>query len=234
MEKIIKKAQEIAAESIAAENVLRETLKKSKEETEAKQATVPAEEVQTELPAISQEELEAISAEAFSALEEPKGPFRIADDGVADWAVRKIAEERAELARIQALADDQIARIMEKVEAAEKRCENGTSFLTAKLMEYFDTVPHKTTKTTHSYRLLSGTLKKKLGGVQLKPDNEKLLAFLKASGNADMIRTKEEPAWGDYKKRLEIMGGQVIDTETGEIVEGVNIEEKLDTFVVEV
>lgn len=234
MGKAIETAQKIAAESIAAENVLRETLKKAKEETEAKQAAVPAEEVQTELPAITLDELENISAEAFSTLEEPKGPFRIADDSAADWAVQKIAEERRELARITKLADDQIARIMEKVEAAERRCENGTSFLTAKLAEYFETVPHKTTKTQHTYRLLSGTLKKKIGGTQLKPDNEKLLEFLKASGNTDMIRTKEEPAWGDYKKRLEITGGQVIDTETGEIVEGVNIEEKLDTFVVEV
>lgn len=219
MGKAIETAQQFAAESM-----------------ETEQAPVPAEEVQTELPAVTVDELENISAEAFNSQEEPEAPrqFRIADDGAAEWAVQKIAEERRELARIRALADEQIARIMEKVEAAEKRCENGTSFLTAKLAEYFETVPHKTTKTKESYRLLSGTLAKKIGGVQLKPDNEKLLEFLKASGNTDMISTKEEPAWGEYKKRLEIMGGSVIDKETGEIVEGVNIEEKLDTFVVEV
>ena len=193
--------------------------------------TAETEEIQTELPAVTVDELENITDEVFNSSEdEPRGTFRIADDSAADWAVRKINEERAELARIVALADEQIAKIMEKVAAAEKRCENGTGFLISKLAEYFETVPHKATKTQHTYRLLSGTLVKKLGSQTLKPDNEKLLDFLKASGNTDMIKTKEEPAWGEFKKRLEIMGDSVIDKETGEIVEGVNIEEKLGSF----
>lgn len=193
--------------------------------------TAETEEIQTELPAVTVDELENITEEVFNSSEdEPRGTFRIADDSAADWAVRKINEERAELARIVALADEQIAKIMEKVAAAEKRCENGTGFLISKLAEYFETVPHKATKTQHTYRLLSGTLVKKLGSQTLKPDNEKLLDFLKTSGNTDMIKTKEEPAWGEYKKRLEIMGDSVIDKETGEIVAGVNIEEKLGSF----
>lgn len=193
--------------------------------------TAETEEIQTELPAVTVDELENITDEVFNSSEdEPRGTFRIADDSAADWAVRKINEERAELARIVALADEQIAKIMEKVAAAEKRCENGTGFLISKLAEYFETVPHKATKTQHTYRLLSGTLVKKLGSQTLKPDNEKLVEFLKASGNTDMIKTKEEPAWGEFKKRLEIMGDSVIDKETGEIVEGVNIEEKLGSF----
>lgn len=101
----------------------------------------------------------------------------------------------------------QIQRIEEKVAAAERRCENGTRFLTGKLAEYFETVPHKKTKTKESYRLLSGSLTKKLGGTQMKQDDEKLLEYLKASGNEDMIKVTEKPAWGEFKKRLVIMGG---------------------------
>ena len=120
------------------------------------------------------------------------------------------------------------------MQAAEKRCENGTAWLTSKLAEYFSTVPHKKTKTTESYRLLSGTLKMKLGGVSMKQDDEKLLEYLKASGNTDMIKTTEAPKWGEFKKRLEIIGGAVVDGTTGEIVEGVEVIEKPDTFTVEV
>lgn len=189
-----------------------------------------------ELPAVTLDELESLNMEAFGLEAEPEGikKFKITDDGCADWAVQKIAEERAELLRIKLLADEQIERIMEKVAAAERRCENGTSFFTTKLMEYFETVPHKQTKTTRSYRLLSGTLKKKLGSNSLQQDEAKLVEYLKASGNTDMIKRTESPKWGDFKKRLEIVGGQVVDKETGEIVEGVEIVQKPDTFVVEV
>ena len=82
--------------------------------------------------------------------------------------------------------------------------------------------------------LLSGTLKLKIGGVAMKQDDGKLLEYLKASGNTDMIKVTESPKWGDFKKRLEIVGGVVVDQTTGEIVEGVEVIEKPDTFSVDV
>lgn len=56
----------------------------------------------------------------------------------------------------------------------------------------------------------------------------------KASDNEDMIQTTEKPKWGEFKKRLEIVGGQIVDKTTGELVEGVQIIEKPDTFTVDV
>lgn len=147
---------------------------------------------------------------------------------------REALEVKAELDRITSLADSQIEKIQQRVEAAQRRYENGTRFLTGKLAEYFETVPHKTTKTKHSYRLLSGTLVKKIGGRTMKQDDDALLAYLKASDNEDMIQTTEKPKWGEFKKRLEIVGGQIVDKTTGELVEGVQIIEKPDTFTVDV
>ena len=191
--------------------------------------------MEQEAPAVTVDELESMNMEALTS-EEPGAVkvFKITDDSLADWAVRKIADERAELARLKELADEQIARIMEKVAEAEKRCENNTSFMTSKLAEYFDTVPHKETKTKHSYRLLSGALVKKIGGLTMEQDDEKLLEYFKNSGNEDMIQTVEKSKWGEFKKRLEIVAGQIVDKDTGEIVEGVAIVEKPDTFVVEI
>lgn len=185
---------------------------------------------------VTVDELESMDMATFAEEAAPEGAekWRIKDDGSADWAIRKIADEKAEFERIKALADEQIARIIEKVDAAQKRYENGTAFLTSKLAEYFETVPHKETKTKHSYRLLSGTLVKKIGGTSMKQDSEKLLEYLKASGNSDMIKLTEEPKWGEFKKRLEIVNDKIIDTETGEIVEGVELVGKPDTFAVEI
>lgn len=240
MGKAITKAKEIAAEAAQAAEKTEggEVITKAKEtataaENEATAATAE------QAPAVTLDELEGMDMSMFGQDEAededaPRPVWRITDDGCADWACRKIAEERAELARIRELAEAQIARIEEKLAAAERRCENGTRFLTSKLAEYFETVPHKTTKTKASYRLLSGTLTRKFGGASMEKDDSKLVEFLKASGNLEFIKTEEKPKWGEYKKRLEIMGGSVVDTETGEIVEGVKAVEKPDTFTVDV
>lgn len=240
MGKAIKKAQEIAAEAAqAVEKTEGGEIINQTEETAVAAENEATEATPEQAPAVTLEELEAMDMSAFGepeaeAEDGPRPVWRITDDGCADWAVQKIAEERAELSRIRELAEAQIARIEEKVAAAERRCENGTRFLTGKLAEYFETVPHKTTKTKASYRLLSGTLTRKFGGQQMKQDDEALVKFLKASGNLDFIKTEEKPKWGDYKKRLKIMGGSVVDTETGEIVEGVQLIEKPDTFTVDI
>lgn len=190
-----------------------------------------------EAPAVTLDELEGMDMNMFDAEETESAPrpvWRITDDGCADWACQKIAEEKAELDRIKALGESQIEKIQQRLDAAQRRYENGTRFLTGKLAEYFETVPHKTTKTKHSYRLLSGTLVKKIGGSTMKQDDDALLAYLKGSGNEDMIQNTEKPKWGEFKKRLEIVGGQIVDKTTGELVEGVQFIEKPDTFTVDV
>lgn len=98
------------------------------------------------LPAVTLDELEQVD---LGTVEQGEcAPFRITDDRCADWAIRKIAEERGEYNRLKELADQQKAAIDEKVEAARRRMENGTGFLTSCLADFFRTVPHKTTKTT--------------------------------------------------------------------------------------
>jgi len=179
-------------------------------------------------------ERKATAADADQEVEVQDESWTIADDKTADWAVRRIAEERAELARIKELAEAEIAQIEEKLQIAEKRCENGTRFLTAKLAEYFHTVPHRSTKTKESYRLLSGTLTMKKGGLQMEKNDEALIGYLKQSGNEELIQITEKPRWGEYKKRLQIVDGAVVDTETGDMVQGVSVVEKPDTFTVDI
>lgn len=241
MGKAITKAKEIAAETknttaASAAGITTDEAGKALTEAGAAMAAAAAQE-EPQAPAVTLDELEGMD-DALWAQEEtedaPRPAWRITDDGCADWACRKIAEEKAELDRIRELADAQIQKIEEKVAAAERRFQNGTRFLTGKLAEYFETVPHKTTKTKASYRLLSGTLTRKFGGTTMKQDDEKLAQFLKNSGQLEFIKTEEKPRWGDFKKRLEIMGGSVVDKETGEIVEGVTVETKPDTFTVDV
>jgi cell division septation protein DedD len=201
----------------------------------------PAPEVIDQQPAeaevlepITLEELEdlALPGDAPEAPERP--PFCIADDGCADWAVRKIADEKREYDRIRELGEQQIAAIEEKIDRAKRRFEQNTGFLTGHLSRYFSMVPHKKTKTTEKYRLLSGTLTLKLGGIKSTPNDEKLVEWLKANGYNDMIKTEEKPTWGELKKKLTFTGTVATIAETGEIVEGITVAQAPDIFTVEV
>lgn len=195
------------------------------EETSAAQQTEA-------LPAATLEELEEFDIGSIADQEAPR--FRITDDRCADWAVRKIAEERAEYDRLKELADQQVAAITEKMEAAKRRLENGTSYLTSCLAEYFRTVPHKTTKTTEKYRLLSGTLTLKKGTVKATVDDAKLVPWLRENGYGDLVKVEESAKWGELKKLLAYTGEIATIQSTGEIVEGVTAYETPATFTVDI
>lgn len=179
----------------------------------------------TPLPSATLEELEQFDIGSIEPEERP--PFRITDDRCADWAIRKIADERSEYDRLKALADEQIAAINEKVAAARKRMESC-------LADFFATVPHKETKTTEKYRLLSGTLTFKKGTTKTKLDETKLVPWLKANGYGELVKVEESTRWADLKKLLSYTGDIATLTETGEIVEGVTVYETPGIFTVDV
>ena len=167
--------------------------------------------------------------------DEEQAPQRwsITDDGCADWALKKIKTEKDELERITALAEQEIARLKEQVEKAQRRYEQNTAFLTSMLEQFFDTVEHKKTKTgTESYRLLHGQLVRKPGGFKPEPDHEKLVAWLRQNGYESLVKVEESARWGDLKKQITFTGTIATITETGEIVEGVNVTETAPAFSV--
>lgn len=186
------------------------------EQADAEAATTQEAEL---LPAATPDELEQV--DLGTVAEGERAPFRITDDRCADWAIRKIA-------------DEQIAAINEKVAAARKRMENGTSYLTSCLADFFATVPHKETKTTEKYRLLSGTLTFKKGTTKTKLDETKLVPWLKANGYGELVKVEESTRWADLKKLLSYTGDIATLTETGEIVEGVTVYETPGIFTVDV
>ena len=73
--------------------------------------TIAAPTTEPETPAVTLDELENMDMNMFDAEETESAPrpaWRITDDGCADWACRKIAEEKTELDRITALGESQI------------------------------------------------------------------------------------------------------------------------------
>ena len=131
------------------------------------------------------------------------------------------------------LAKSQISRLQEQIDKAEHRYTQNTTFLTDRLADFFRGVPHRATKTTEKYRLLSGTLTMKLGKPTPKADDAKLVEWLKENGHGDLVKVEEKAAWGELKKLLSFTGSMACIEATGEIVEGVTVEQSPDVFTVD-
>lgn len=153
--------------------------------------------------------------------------FKIENDKTADWAITQIREAENERDRLITLAEEQISDLNHRIEELKTKCDNETAFLRSCLEMYFETVSSKETKTQKSYKLLSGTLVYKKPSVKINHDDEKLLEFLEGT---EFVETKKSLKWGEYKKILTISGDDVVDTETGEVVEGCTVEDVPASF----
>lgn len=153
--------------------------------------------------------------------------FTIENDKSADWAIKTIAEAEAERDRLIDLANEQINELKERIEELKERCDRDTAYLKSCLYEYFVKVPHKTTKTQETYKLLSGSLVFKKPSQKINHDDEKLIKDLDGT---EFVETKKSLKWGEYRKTLTISYGEVISSETGEVIEACSVEDVPGSF----
>ena len=87
-----------------------------------------------------------------------------------------------------------------------------------------DDVPAKDTKTQMSLKLPSGTIKFIKSKLDYDRDDDELLEYCKENAT-DFIKIKESVNWVEFKKHLEIKNDIVINKDTGEIIDGINVIE---------
>lgn len=171
--------------------------------------------------------------------EDEYAEFEIKTAQQADWAISKIAEERARAEFFINCAKEEKARLDNQIKDAEKKLENATSFLTGKLGQFLEKeeVPKKETKTQISVTLPAGKIVKKLpktefimqGGKDVtkhKSDED----FIKEIKGIDesFIKQTEEVMWGDLKKKLAVDdNGGVYVKDTGEYIESITTQQTL-------
>lgn len=158
--------------------------------------------------------------------------FKIDNDNLAEWAVCKIAEDKADFQRLINVCETKILEYQEKVRRYQEQLERKTSGLKGALMLYFETVPHKSTKTQETYKLPSGTLKKKFGTPEYKVDNEKLVKWLEDAKLETYIKTEKKAQWGELKKTITVSFDKILTAE-GEVIDGVTAQVRPDSFEVE-
>lgn len=154
--------------------------------------------------------------------------FVITDAGAADWAIRTIKEERARRDLFIEAANAQIAELQQKTKEVEEACDRETSFLLFKLNEYLSSAPYKKAKTQISLDLPSGKLVRKLPAQDFERDDELLIKTFKGTA---YVEETPKLKWKELKATLIVLeSGDVANSETGEIIEGIKAIENPETF----
>ena len=152
--------------------------------------------------------------------------FVIDTDAKAEWALQKIREHRADRDRFVKWYKDKIKEITEQ-------CDFDTMNLERMLKEYFDTVPHRETKTQSVYDLPTGKIYIKKQNPDFKHDDKTVIEWLKKNGGGQFIEVEETLKWGDLKKAGAVVGGKMF-TEDGEEIPGIEVIDREPLFCVDV
>ena len=147
------------------------------------------------------------------------------DDYTADKALERLEQAKRDFDRAKEIGARRIEEITAQMQAAEERYRKIAQPLQKELKAYMRRADCRETKTRYSYQLLSGKVILKKPTQKLVPDRKALAEYLQESGMTDYIKFTPEPAWGEYKKRLKIVGDTVIDTDAGEVVPAVAVED---------
>lgn len=178
--------------------------------------------------------------------EDEYAEFEIKTAQQADWAISKIAEERARAEFFINCAKEEKARLDNQIKDAEKKLENATSFLTGKLGQFLEKeeVPKKKTKTQISVTLPAGKIVKKLPKTEfIMQDGEDVTKhksdedFIKEIKGIDesFIKQTEEVMWGDLKKKLAVDDdGSVYVKDTGEYIESITTQQTLPSIEIKI
>lgn len=166
----------------------------------------------------------------MTELENREERFEVNDDSKAEWCLRKIREAEADRAMWKKHYEEQMKRVDESTDAT-------VAYFSAALEEYFDSVPHKTTKTQESYVLPHGKLIRKKQLPKYDIDEETLVNWLRTNSMNEYVKVKETADWANLKKVVyiapDITGETAIVTDDGEIVSGIKVTMRPDVFKVE-
>ncbi len=161
--------------------------------------------------------------------DEARERWRIRDENGAAFAVRRARASQAEIARVKALADEQIAQIHEYVRRATAGPSRAIEFFESKLREFYEREflpdPNRRGFTKH---VPGARLGSRAGSVQTVIEEPDLVVeFLKEHDLGAFVETKETPKAGEMKKAFAAAVADragsypavvdVPDPETGEI-----------------
>ena len=164
---------------------------------------------------------------------ETKQEFSIDNDKQAEGYIDNINDKLVESAAYKQRLLDKIQQLQLKYDKEKEKEQQIIDNRNYYLSQYFDTIDEKLkqkTKTQEKYRLASGSIIKKYPEPSMTRDEVLLLDWVKRNRLTDYMETTQKTNWIDLKKLTVIGNGKVIFKPTGEIIEGITVEERDSTI----
>lgn len=157
--------------------------------------------------------------------QEERAGFVIDNDQKADWAVRRIAELEADTQKWKDYYKVQSERVAQSN-------QQSIDYFTSLLESYFETVPHKATKTSEKYKLPSGVLVRKAQAPEYERDDAQIIAWC-AENAPSCVENVPKLKWTALKGLITENNGQAVEELTGEVIPGIKIIPRDPVFAVQ-
>src|SRR5690554_5096680 len=151
--------------------------------------------------------------------------FVVDNEEKANWALRKIAEHEQKIKDAIDFATQEISKIESWLNQIKEERQNKIDHLQSMLAEYAMKQREKD-PSFKSMKLPNGSFGFRKQQVRWNYDDKQLLESLKEKGMTDFIKVEYKVNKRDLKRALKVANNKVINPETGEVVEGVTIEEQ--------
>ncbi len=170
--------------------------------------------------------------------EEVKPRFEVTDKSSAEWVMRKIAKIQAEQKENDMLANEQIAPLKDEIREIEewqqnenKKLQRHIDFLKSFLEPYHRRILEVDPKAK-TIKLPHGDLCVRKQQPEIKRNDEILLDWLIENEMHNLVKVKKSPDWAELKKDCTFVNGKAVLSDTGQIVDGVEVIERPEKFEV--
>lgn len=156
---------------------------------------------------------------------EHKERFEVTDDSSANWALRKIAQHKKKMEENNLLAEEEIHKIESWNKQVNDEAQQSINYFQSLLADYAES-KRKENPKFKTLKLPSGRIRFKKQQPKWHYKDDDVVQALKDAGMTEYIKVKEMPSKSDIKKALVVSDGKVINPDTGEIVSGIEVEER--------
>lgn len=160
--------------------------------------------------------------------------FKVDTDEKANWALRKIKQFEEQKQANNKLAVEETEKIEAWNKAENEKAQQSIDYFQGLLARYAMEKRQNDPKFK-SQKLPNGSIRfRKQQPKWNYNDDDAVVESLKKAEMGDLIKVKETPKKADIKKMFEVSDGKVINPETGEVIPGIEVEEREEKFEVKV